>query len=164
MPGGTTRRQFLVRGGALAGALSVGAGAALLPARGGAQASALTAARLGTYTALMEAVVTAPALRLDASVAPGVAAEFAAAYARWPAERRRRADTVLDALERAPAGASFSALDSDRRGAELRADGRATRASPTGTEQERLDLTAGALELAAVALGPTDEGHQIVTV
>jgi hypothetical protein len=164
MGGTTTRRQFLARGGALAGALAVGGAVAAWPAGGQAQATALTAARQRTYTALMEAVVTQPAFRLDPAVAPTAAAQFAAAYAGWPADRRRDADAVLDALENAPATGGFSRLDRGRRGAELRVGARATSPRPTGAEQTRLALTTRALELAAVVLGPPDSGHQIVTV
>jgi hypothetical protein len=35
---------------------------------------------------------------------------------------------------------------------------------PAAAERERLELTARALELAAVVLGPSHSGHQIVTV
>jgi hypothetical protein len=35
---------------------------------------------------------------------------------------------------------------------------------PAGAEHERLELVRQSLELAAVALGPEDGGHQIVTV
>jgi len=163
--GGTTRRQFLVRGGALAGALAVGGTTAgLLPAGGTAQTSALSPARRRTYTALMEAVVTQPSMRLDAAIAPGAATDFAAAYAGWPPERRRDADAVLDALERSSAATGFSGLDRHARGEELRARARATSAHPDAAERQRLDLAARALELAAVVLGPPDSGHQIVTV
>jgi hypothetical protein len=163
--GGTTRRQFLIRGGALAGALAIGGGtAALLPAGGRAEAATLSPERQRTYTALMEAVVTQPSVRLDPAVAPRAAADFAAAYAGWPAERRRDADAVLDALERAPAATGFSRLDRRGRGAELRDGSRASSPRPTGAEHARLELTARALELAAVVLGPPDSGHQIVTV
>jgi uncharacterized protein YfaS (alpha-2-macroglobulin family) len=162
--GGTTRRQFLMRGGALVGLLAAGGTAALLPSRGGAQAVALTTARRETYTALMETVVTQPSLRLDPAVAPAAAAQFAAAYASWPADRRRDADAVLDALERSTASVGFSRLDRGRRGEELRDHARATSARPAAAERERLELTARALELAAVVLGPPDSGHQIVTV
>jgi len=164
MGGTTTRRQFLARGGALAGALALGGAAALAPAGGRAQATALSAARQQTYTALMEAVVTQPALRLDAAVAPAAAARFAEAYAGWPPERRRDADAVLDALEDVPAAPGFSRLDRARRSAELHAGARATSPRPAGAEHARLELTGRALELAAVVLGPPDGGHQIVTV
>src|SRR3954470_6077921 len=160
----TTRRQFLLRGGALAGALAIGGTAAVLPARGGAQATALTAARRRTYTALVEAVVTQPSMRLNPAIAAPAAAEFAATYAGWPAERRRYADAVLDALERAPATGAFSGLDRARRGAELRDGSRALRPNPTGAEHARLELTGRALQLAAVVLCPPDLGHQILTV
>jgi hypothetical protein len=162
--GGTTRRQFIVRGGALAGALAVGGTAALVPAGGSARATALSPARRRTYTALMEAVVTQPSMRLDPAIAPAAAADFAAAYAGWTPDRRRDADAVLDALEAAPAAGAFSGLDRGRRGAELRDGSRATRPSPTGAEHARLELTSRALELAAVVLCPPDLGHQIVTV
>jgi len=167
MTGATTRRQFLVRYGALAGALAAGgalARAAVLPAGGEAQVSALSPARQRTYTALMESVVTQPSLRLDPAVAPGAAAAFAAAYAGWPPERRGDADEVLDALERAPAAAGFSELDRARRGDELRARAHVTSPRPGAAEQARLELTTRALALAAVVLGPHDSGHQIVTV
>jgi hypothetical protein len=161
----TTRRQFLVRGGALAGALALGGGVAVVaPSRGTAQAAALTDARRQTYTALMEAVLAQPSVRLDPALAPQATATFAAAYADWPEDQRRQADGVLDALERAPAAGGFSGLGRGARGAELRAGTRVQRARPAGAEQERLELTSRALELAAVALGPPDSGHQIVTV
>jgi hypothetical protein len=112
----------------------------------------------------MEAVVTGPSLRLDPAVAPEAAEQFAAAYVDWPPDRRRDADAVLDALEASPAAGAFSGLDRRRRGAELRARGRATRPSPSAAERADLDLTARALSLAAVVLGPRDSGHQIVTV
>jgi hypothetical protein len=162
--GATTRRQFLARGGALAGVLAVGGTAAVLPAGGRAQAAGLTATRRRTYTALMEAVVTQPAVRLDPAVAPGAADAFAAAYSSWPDERRRQADAVLDALEREPAAAGFSALDRRGRGEQLRAGSQVSDPRPAGAEHERLELTAQALELAAVVLAPPDSGHQIVTV
>jgi hypothetical protein len=162
--GRITRRQFLLRGGALAGAMAVGGTAVLAPAGGSAAAEALAPARRRTYTALMETVVTGPSLRLDPAVAPEAAERFAAAYEAWPPDRRRDADAVLDALEQAAAGGSFSALDHERRGADLRARGRATQAAPDAAERARLDLTRRALDLAAVVLGPPDSGHQIVTV
>jgi hypothetical protein len=109
----------------------------------------------------METVVTGPAMRLDAAVAPAAADQFATAYAGWPVGRRRSADAVLDALERSTA-AGFSALDPRRRTTALRA--RPTSARPAAAERERLDLTVRALELAAVVLGPPDSGHEIVTV
>jgi hypothetical protein len=144
--GGITRRQFLVRGGAVAGALAIGGTAALLPSRGRAEATALTAARRRSYTALMADVVTQPSIRLDVAVAPAAAAQFAAVYAGWPVERRRDADEVLDALE----GSAGLA--------------RPTTARPGAAEREHLELTVRALELAAVVLGPPDSGHEIVTV
>lgn len=155
--GGTTRRQFLLRGGALAGLLAAGGTAAVLPSRGRADATALSPARRETYTAFMETVVTGPSMRLDASVAPAAAERFAAAYAGWPPERRRDADTVLDAL------ADVAALDPGRRGAELRARARPTTARPDAAERARLELSVRALELAAVVLDPPDS-HAIVTV
>jgi hypothetical protein len=161
----TTRRQFLARGGALAGALALGGGvAAIAPSRGTAQAAALTDARRRTYIALMEAVLAQPSVRIDPALAPQAADAFATAYADWPEDQRRQADAVLDELERQAAGARFSALDRGARGAELRAGSRVTGPRPAGAEQARLELTSRALELAAVALGPPDAGHQIVTV
>jgi phytoene dehydrogenase-like protein len=59
----------------------------------------------------METVVTQPSVRLDPAVAPAAAEQFAAAYASWPADRRRDADAVLDALERSTASTGFSELD-----------------------------------------------------
>jgi hypothetical protein len=162
--GGTTRRQFLARGGALAGAaLMAGGAAALLPARGRAQATALTAARRATYTALVEVVVTGPSMRLDAAVAPEAATRFAVAYEGWPVVRRRDADAVLDALERA-SGGGFSRLDRRSRGEALRAGARPATARPAAAEREYIELTARALGLAAVVLAPSDSGHEIVTV
>src|SRR3954468_18643400 len=106
--GGTTRRQFLTRGGAAAGALAIGGTAALLPTRGRADGTGLTAARRrpetapleagAAHPALWEGVVPRPARRLDPAVAGRAGEQFAAVYASWPADRRREADAVLDAL------------------------------------------------------------------
>jgi len=141
-----------------------GAAAVVAPSRGTAQAIALSEARRRTYGALMEAVLAQPSVGLDPALAPEAADAFARVYAGWPAEQRRHADEVLDALERAPAACGFSALGRGARGAELRAGARVIRSRPAGAERERLELTAGALELAAAVLGPPDSGHQIVTV
>ena len=162
--GATTRRQFLVRGSALAGALAIGGAGSLLSGGSSAQAAGLTPARRRTYTALMEAVVVQPSLRLDPALAPQAADAFAAAYATWPEDRRREADGVLDALERESAPGAFSALDRDRRSRDLRERARVTSARPAGAERERLVLTDRALALAAVTLGQPDSGHQTVTV
>jgi hypothetical protein len=162
---GTTRRQFLARGGAVAGALALGGAVAVVaPSRGTAQAIAVTDARRRTYTALMETVLVQPSLQLDPALAPQAADTFARVYAEWPVDHRRRADAVLDDLEGAPATGGFSGLDRGARGAQLRAGARVTDARPAGAERERLELTADALELAAAVLGPPDSGHQIVTV
>ena len=155
--GGTTRRQFLTRGGAFAALLAAGGTAAVLPSRGRADATALSAARRETYTAFMETVVTGPSMRLDASMAPVAAERFAAAYSGWPPERRRDADAVLDAL------ADVASLEPGRRAAELRARARPTTARPGAAERARLELSVRALELAAVVLAPPDS-HEIVSV
>jgi hypothetical protein len=155
--GGTTRRQFLTRGGAFAALLAAGGTAAVLPSRGRADATVLSAARRETYTAFMETVVTGPSMRLDASVAPAAAERFAAAYSGWPPERRRDADAVLDAL------ADVASLEPGRRGAELRARARPSTAQPGAAERARLELSVRALELAAVVLAPPDS-HEIVSV
>lgn len=162
---GATRREFLQWGGAVAGALAVGGAATVLPSGGSATAEAagLSAARRRTYTALVEAVAVQPSVRLDPSVAAPATEDFAAAYDAWPDERRAQADAVLDALERAPAG-GFSGMHRDRRGAELHARCDVRHARPTAAEHERSELARRALELASVALGPTDYGHMIVTV
>jgi hypothetical protein len=162
---GTTRRQFLARGGVIAGVLAAGSAATVLPSdRGGsAEAAGLTVARRRTYTALIEAVAAMPSVRLDPSVAGAATDDFAAAYDAWPDERRAQADALLDALERVPAG-GFSGMARERRGAELRARCELGHARPTAAEHERLDLARRALELTAVALGPPDAGHVIVTV
>jgi hypothetical protein len=166
--GATTRRQFIQRGGVLAGALALALGGAAGLARPGgtggtAQAAGLTEARRRTYTALIAAVAVQPSVRLSPAVALDAADAFAAVYDAWPDERRRQADAVLDALERAPAG-GFSALDDRRRGDDLRERSRVSHSRPAGAEHERLELVRQSLELAAVALGPEDGGHQIVTV
>jgi hypothetical protein len=146
-----------MRGGAFAVLLAGGGTAAVLPSRGRADATALSAARRETYTAFMETVVTGPSMRLDASAAPAAAERFAAAYAGWPPERRRDADSVLDAL------ADVASLDPARRVTELRARARATTARPGAAERARLELSVRALELAAVVLASPDS-HEIVTV
>ena len=177
----SSRRQFLARGGALAGALTMtGAASAAAherrpvppaetvpeapppPAAPVAPAAeppaptapGLTDARRATYRALAETVVTEPGMRLTPAAADTAAAGFAAAYAAWPAERQRHADRVLDALERS-AGRSFAKLDGRGRSAHLRTCAKPTDDEPIGTERERLDLAEQALALAAVAVGPS---------
>jgi hypothetical protein len=178
----SSRREFIARGGALAGALTLtGAGSAAAherrpappaetvptpaepavpppPAAAEAPAAAtapgLTDARRTTYRALAETVVTEPGMRLTPAAADTAAAGFAAAYAAWPAERQRRADQVLDALERS-AGRSFAKLDGRGRSAHLRTCAKPTDDEPIGGERERLDLAEQALALAAVAVGPS---------
>src|SRR3954470_21983050 len=82
----SSRRQFLVRGGALAGAtLMTLPGVARAARPGGAAAAAapaaaggLAATRQETYRALVETVLAEPGLRLDPAAADGAASEFAA--------------------------------------------------------------------------------------
>src|SRR4051794_40179628 len=119
----SSRREFLARGGALAGGMTItGAGAAAAgeptpappaetapeppPATAAAPVTpepapavpGLTDARHETYRALAETVVTEPGMRLTPDAADSAASGFAAAYATWAPERQRRADRVLDAL------------------------------------------------------------------
>src|SRR4051794_41304791 len=117
----SSRRQFLARGGALAGVLTFTgvlpaaaqtaapeAGAA--PAAAATGAAGLAAARRETYRALAATVLADPAMRLDPAAADAAASEFAGAYATWAPEAQRRADRALDALERSSAR-PFDALD-----------------------------------------------------
>jgi hypothetical protein len=163
----SSRREFLARGGALAGVLTIGAvapaaaqAASAPPATGAATATGtagvvgLTATRRETYRALAETVVTEPGMRLAPAAADGAAAQFAAAYATWTPEAQRRAERVLDALERSSAR-PFAKLDARGRSEHLRACARPTDDEPIGAERERLDLAEQALSLAAVAIGPS---------
>jgi hypothetical protein len=175
----SSRREFLARGGALAGVMTItGAGsaaarepkpappaetapeppqaapAAPVTAEPAPAVPGLTDARRETYRALAETVVTEPGMRLTPDAADSAAAGFAAAYATWAPERQRRADRVLDALDRS-AGRSFARLDGRGRSAHLRTCARPTDDEPIGAERERLDLAEEALSLAAVAVGPS---------
>lgn len=156
----SSRREFLARGGVLAGAAMLalpGAARAAKPAAaatGTDVAGALTPARRDTYRALVDTVATEPGLRLDPAVADAAAAEFAAQYATWAPDAQRRADAVLDALERSSAR-PFDTLDRSERASHLRACGRPTDDDPVGDERRRLDMTEGAISLAAVTLGPS---------
>jgi hypothetical protein len=85
----SSRREFLARGGVLAGAAvltlpgvarAAGAPIAATPATG------LAPARRETYRALVDTVLTEPGLRLDPAAADAAASEFAAHYATWPAD------------------------------------------------------------------------------
>jgi hypothetical protein len=158
----SSRREFLARGGVLAGAaLLVAPGVARAarpaPAATGAaagSAGALTPARRDTYRALADAVAAEPGLRLDPAVADAAASEFAAQYATWAPDAQRRANAVLDAVERS-SGRPFAGLDRSARASHLRACGRPTDDDPVGEERRRLDMAQDAISLAAVTLGPS---------
>jgi len=163
----SSRREFLARGGALASVLTIGAiGPAAAQAQsvppgtgaatGAAGAVGLTAARRETYRALAETVVTEPGMRLAPAAADGAAAQFAAAYATWTPDAQRRAERVLDALERSSAR-PFAKLDARGRSEHLRACARPTDDEPIGAERQRLDLAEQAMSLAAVAIGPSGD-------
>src|SRR4051795_187226 len=133
-----SRREFLARGGALAGAavltlpgVARAARPAGAPVAAAAPTTGLTPARGETYRALVDTVLTEPGLRLDPAAADAAAAEFAAHYATWPADAQRRADAVLDSLD-ASSGRSFSKLARPARTAHLQACGRPTDDDPVG--------------------------------
>jgi hypothetical protein len=139
------------QGGPAAPAGAVGATGAASALNAG-----LAPARQTTYRALVDTVLAEPGLRLDPAAADAAAAEFAVRYATWPADAQRRADTVLDALERSTGGGSaFAKLGRPARTAHLRACGRPTDDDPVGAERARLDLAQGAMSLAAVTVGPS---------
>jgi hypothetical protein len=146
---GMARAKGPVRPGSAAGAAGA-AGAVPTPSAG------LAPARQTTYRALVDTVLAEPGLRLDPAAADAAAAEFTARYATWPADAQRRADAVLDALERSTGdSAAFAKLGRPARTAHLRACGRPTDDDPVGAERARLDLAQGAMSLAAVTVGPS---------
>jgi hypothetical protein len=154
----SSRRQFIARGGALAGAAFMtvpGVARAARPAGAVAPAAGLAEARRQTYRALVDTVLTEPGLRLDPAAADGAASEFAARYATWPADAQRRADAVLDALDASTGRSSFAKLGRPARTAHLRTCGRPTDDDPVGAERRRLDMAQGAMSLAAVTVGPS---------
>jgi hypothetical protein len=156
----SSRREFLARGGALAGVAVLtlpGVARAARPAGApvaAAPATGLAPARRETYRALVDTVLTEPGLRLDPAAADAAAAEFEAHYATWAADARQRADAVLDTLDTS-SGRSFSKLGRPARTAHLQACGRPTDDDPVGPERQRLDLAQGAMSLAAVTVGPS---------
>jgi hypothetical protein len=162
----SSRRQFLARGGALAGAAvmtmpGVARAArpattpAATPAAGPTPAAGLTPARRDTYRALVDTVAAEPGLRLDpARVTDAATSEFAAQYATWPADAQRRVDGLLDTLDQS-AGRSFARLDPPARAAHLHSCRRPSNDDPVGPERERLDMAQGVMSLAAVTLGPS---------
>jgi hypothetical protein len=158
----TSRREFLARGGTLAGvAVMTMPGVARAARPAGAPvpaatvpAGALAPARQQTYRALVDTMLAEPGLRLDPAAADAAASEFAAHYATWPADAQRRADTVLDALDTS-AGRSFSKLARPARTAHLRGCAQPTDDDPVGAERARLDMAQGAMSLAAVTIGPS---------
>jgi hypothetical protein len=154
---GATRRQFLARSGGAAGAVAL-VGWTAMPA-GTATAAGLSAGRKRTYEALVEAVAPEAAFRLDATVAPGAADEFAALYARWSRSERERADALLDGL-----GPTFARAQRGRRAQWLHDSGRARSSAPGAAERDRLAMAQDALSLVAVTLGPDDDGRLAVTI
>ena len=161
----SSRREFLARGGALAGVAVMtvpGVARAAKPAPAPAAATTaapvaagLTPARRMTYTALVDTVLAEPGLRLNPAAADAAASEFAAHYATWPADGQRRADAVLDALDASTGASSFAKLGRPARTAHLQTCGRPTDDDPVGAERQRLDMAQGAMSLAAVTVGPS---------
>ena len=90
---GASRREFIVRGGALVGAVCLaGPGAGFAAPRG---TVALAEARRETFAGLAEAVVTEAPYRLPAGAGEQAAGEFAARYAAWDEQERARAPTTI---------------------------------------------------------------------
>ena len=147
---GTTRREFLARSGAVAGAALVAGGALALPG-GAAPAAGLTEARRGTFAALAEAVVTGPSMRLEPAAAQVALEAFVGVYDTWPADQRQRADRTLDDLAAAPAAVVSGAGRPPR----LRSP------SPVGAERRALALREASLDLVAAVVGPPGVGHDL---
>ncbi len=164
----TSRRQFIVGGGMLVGLFGVpglgGAPALAAPRGSAASATALSVTRRETFSGLADAVLTSDAHRLPAAAAEQATQDFAARYADWDGDRRRRADDVLDALERAE-GKSFRGADRKRRATVLREHATPTSPTPAGQERKRLDLAEAALELLDAVIGPdSDLDHSPTTL
>jgi hypothetical protein len=103
--GSLTRRQLLVRsGGATAALACLGA----LPRAAAAGPPALSAGRADTFAAVLGAIDADAAYELADRAER--AERFAGIYATADAPFRAYADAVIDAIERAPDGAPFSAL------------------------------------------------------
>ena len=151
---GATRRQFLARSGGAAGAGGAGRVDGHAGRCGDGRGSVGRVQRR-TDQALVEAVAPEALFRLDATVAPGAADEFAALYARWSRSERERADALLDGL-----GPTFARAQRGRRARWLRDSARARSSAPGAAERERLAMTQDALTLAAVTIGPDDDGRQ----
>jgi hypothetical protein len=131
------------------------AGGGARGARGGTAiaGAGLTDGRRQTYRALVETVVTDPAMRLDPATADIAASEFAGTYATWPAELQQRADRTLDALEQS-APRPFAQLDRRARSEYLNASAKPSDDEPVGDERRRLDMAESAVSLAEVTVGP----------
>ncbi|MDX6722149.1 MAG: hypothetical protein QOD73_553 [Solirubrobacteraceae bacterium] len=155
----SSRREFLARGGALAGVMAFTTGLPAAAQAGGARggtavaATALSDSRRQTYRALAETVLTDPAMRLDPSAADIAASEFASTYATWPAELQQRADRALDALDQS-SPRPFGQLDRGARAEHLRASAKPSDDQPVGAERRRLDMAEAAASLAEVTVGP----------
>ena len=134
----------------MAGAVALGSLAGSSAARAATTtttSAALDPARRATFASLAETVLTGPSLRLDAAAAQPATAEFATAYATWPAQDRRRADQILDRLAR------------------LDAKGRERALRPPGLERRETELAEQALALVAFVTAPSDGVvHQVVTL
>lgn len=162
----TSRRDFILRGGALAGGLLLaGPSGALAAPRGDtAAAVALQADRRATFAALADAVLTDSPYRLPDGAGDRAATDFTALYVTWDRDRRARADATLDAIERAE-GTSFQRAARRRRQAVLREHATPARSLPTAQERKRLDLAQAALELVgAAATADTDLDHSPTTL
>ena len=143
VPGSLTRRQLLIRtGGASVALTCFGA----LAAGAVAEPAALNATRAATFGALLDAISADPAYALADRDA--LAAAFERAYTAGDESLRLYADSVLDAIERAPRDAPFSALRAQAAHREL-----------VGFDGE---LKADALSVATLAVGQPEDSHTIV--
>ena len=136
-----SRRDLLRQGGLLAGAFALGSltGTSNAGAATTTVPTALDPSRRATFAALAETVLTGPSLRLPAAAAVPATADFAIAYATWPAQDRARADRVLDRLAR------------------LDRAGRERAVSPPGIDRRDTEVAEQALALVAVATAPSDD-------
>lgn len=143
-----TRRAFVVRSGAIVGALSLGSVGRGVFAAPAAAAPGFTDARRQVYVALVEAVGTAPDNQVDADKAAEAADSFATFYADRAADLRAAIDSGVDLIENGPSS-RFSSMTAQERLTFLRSWLRGSNATT-----EQITAAARAVELAAVPFYP----------
>jgi hypothetical protein len=139
-----TRRRFVERGAAVAGAASATAlvGGSRLADALAASTGGLTEARRTTYAAVVEAMALVKGSSIKATALPSTTARFAKLYSSGAPGFRQGVDRILDRVEAGPGGAGFAKLDARGRLDLLRKWTRSRRGSIDGMHAGAVATTA----------------------